>query len=330
MSIRVPLLGITAGDPCGIGPEVVLKALQRQPRLADQAVVFGSYPALRRCADKLGALSLNQINAVGQCKPGHVNILDPKPVELEALPAGQACGAGGDCAFWAARAAIGWALEGDIRAVATAPLSKEALRMAGHKYNGYPGIFGEYAGGGSHALMLWSAELKVIQVTDGLPLRQACDALSTGRIAEVIGLGDKALRKAGFLHPRVAVAGLNPHAGESGFSGEEELTVIAPAVEQARADGADVCGPLPPDTVFLKASRGEYDLVVAQHHDQGQVPFKLLAFDTGVDVTVGLKVTHTSVGHGTAFDIAGQMLAREENMLQAIELALQLSSTHAM
>lgn len=316
---------ITMGDPCGIGPEIILKALRTRPDYLDRCVVFGSEALLRFYNEKFGhGMDIRTISRADQSVEGSLNVVDPNPVALEDITVGRVSTVGGECAFRYVRSAIDAALAGEISSVVTAPLNKEALHLAGHNYAGHTEIFGEFTHGERYAMLLWSDKLKAIHVSTHISLRQACEACTKERVMDVIHLACETLKKAGYAQPRIAVAGLNPHAGEGGIFGDEEIRSIAPAVEECRAEGISVSGPIAPDTVFLRAVKGEFDIVVAQYHDQGHIPLKLLAFDSGVNITVGLDVVRTSVDHGTAFDIAGQGIAREDSLLKAIEIGEKL------
>lgn len=317
--------GITMGDPCGVGPEIILKALRREPEYAGQAILFGSRDVFEHYNERLGCgFTFHTVASAAQCLPGRINIHDPLPVRMEDIPVGRVSTVGGNCAFAAVRAAIGFALRREIGCVVTAPLNKAALHEAGHNFAGHTEIFAHFCSGPSCAMVLWSEKLKTIHVSTHLSLRDACDAVTTARVAEVTRLAHDLLVKTGCPKPRIAVAGLNPHAGENGIFGREELEEIRPAIELCRAEGMDVTGPVPPDTVFLAAANGRYDMVVAMYHDQGHIPLKLLAFDRGVNITVGLDVVRTSVDHGTAFDIAGRLTASEDSLLMAIEIGKKL------
>jgi 4-hydroxythreonine-4-phosphate dehydrogenase (EC 1.1.1.262) len=223
------------------------------------------------------------------------------------------------------KSAIDLALEKMITSVVTAPINKEALHMAGYNYAGHTEIFAQFTHGDSYAMLLWSDRLKVIHASTHISLKKACESISKQRIMDVIHLAHETLRKTGYENPRIAVAGLNPHAGENGLFGDEEIKEITPGILSCQAEGINVTGPIAPDTVFLRAYKGEFDIVVAQYHDQGHIPVKLLAFDSGVNITVGLDVIRTSVDHGTAFDIAGKMIANEGSILKAIEIAKMLN-----
>ncbi len=318
--------GITIGDPCGIGPEITLKALHASLEYQRHALLFGSLCILEYYNKALGyGFAFNTLATIEDWKDGMINVYDPMPhISVEEIKIGNVTATGGDLAFKSVLASIQFALAGDISSVVTAPLNKEAIHLAGHKYAGHTEIFGAYTHGPSYAMLLWSEKLKAIHVSTHVSLRQACDACTKERVLTVIHLADETLRKAGYEKPRIAVAGLNPHAGENGLFGTEELEHILPAVEAAKAEGLDVEGPVAPDTVFLKAMKGVYDVVVAMYHDQGHIPLKMLAFDSGVNITVGLDVIRTSVDHGTAFDIAGKLIASEKSLLEAISLGMKL------
>ena len=318
--------GITVGDPCGIGPEITLKALHASTAYQQQALLFGSRAILEHYNKALGfGFAFNAITTIGDWKEGMINLFDPMPeVKAEDIEIGKVTVLGGELAFQSVLASIEFALRGDISSVVTAPLNKEALHLAGHKFAGHTEIFGAYTHGTSYAMLLWSEKLKAIHVSTHVSLRQACDACTKERVLTVIHLADETLRKAGYARPRIAVAGLNPHAGENGLFGSEEIEHIIPAVEVAKAEGLAVDGPIPPDTVFFKTMNGSYDVVVAMYHDQGHIPLKMLAFDSAVNITVGLDVIRTSVDHGTAFDIAGKLIASEKSLLEAISIGMKL------
>lgn len=319
------LFGITMGDPCGIGAEIILKALKAKPELMEDALVFGSFELLNFYNDKFNMkFNINKIEKLEDFKKNNINVFDPHPISVEDITIGQVITVGGKCAFLYVKSAIGFALGKKITSVVTAPLNKEALHLAGYNYAGHTEIFGEFAHGDSYAMLLWSDKLKAIHVSTHISLREACN-VTKQRIIDVIRLADDTLKKTGYTNPRVAVAGLNPHAGENGLFGDEEIKEITPGIEACKAEGINVTGPIAPDTVFLRAYKGEFDIVVAQYHDQGHIPLKMLAFDSGVNITVGLDVIRTSVDHGTAFDIAGKMIASEESILKAIEIGKMLN-----
>lgn len=317
--------GITLGDPCGIGPEITLKALKKVPEYMGSAILFGSLRVLEYYNSRLGYdFRFQKIETIEDMEEGYVHVYDPNPIELSDITIGKVCAEGGKCAFLSVKAAIDFALRKDITSVVTAPLNKEALHLAGYNYAGHTEIFGEFSHGDSYAMLLWSEKLKCIHVTTHVSLRQACELCKKQRIMDVIHLADETLKKTGYARPRIAVAGLNPHSGENGIFGDEEINEIRPAIEACRAEDIKVDGPVPPDTVFLKAYKGQYDIVVAMYHDQGHIPLKMLAFDDGVNITVGLDVIRTSVDHGTAFDIADQLIAKEDSILEAIKIGKML------
>jgi 4-hydroxythreonine-4-phosphate dehydrogenase len=244
----------------------------------------------------------------------------------EDLPFGVLDARAGDAAFRYLQRATELANAGRVGAIATAPLNKEAMHLAGHKYPGHTEILAELTGTKNYAMMLVTDELKVIHVSTHVSLREAIERVRPERELAVIHLAHDSLRKLGVERPRVAVAGLNPHAGESGLFGTEDAEHIAPAVAAAVEEGIDATGPWPPDTVMMRARRGHFDIVVVQYHDQGHIPVKLMGFDTGVNVTVGLPFFRTSVDHGTAFDIAGTGKAEHASMRAALDLARQLAA----
>jgi 4-hydroxythreonine-4-phosphate dehydrogenase len=316
---------ITMGDPCGIGPEIIIKALMERPNYIDRCIVFGSASMAEHYAKLLHSpFPVHVVPSAGQAALGAINIIDPHPVRVEDVPIGKVSALGGECAFRYVRAAIDSALAKEVTSVVTAPLNKESLHLAGHNYAGHTEIFGEFTHGDNYAMLLWSKQLKVIHVSTHISLRDACTSLTRERVVNVIQLAHDTLKKTGYETPRIAVAGLNPHAGENGLFGDEEIKEIAPAVEICKQRGIQVTGPIAPDTVFLRALKGEFDIVVAQYHDQGHIPLKLLAFDEGVNITVGLDVVRTSVDHGTAFDIAGKLVAKPDSLLYAIEIGEKL------
>jgi 4-phospho-D-threonate 3-dehydrogenase / 4-phospho-D-erythronate 3-dehydrogenase len=319
------LFGITMGDPCGIGPEIILKAFKTKPELIENSIVFGSFELLNYYNEKFEmGYKINKIDKVENFKEGNINVFDPNPIAVEDITVGQVSFVGGKCAFMYVKAAIDFAFEKKITSVVTAPLNKEALHNAGYNYAGHTEIFGEFAHGDSYAMLLWSDRLKAIHASTHVSLKNACE-VTKQRTIDVIRLAHETLRKTGYENPRIAVAGLNPHAGENGIFGDEEIREITPGILVCQAEGINVKGPIAPDTVFLRAYKGEFDVVVAQYHDQGHIPLKLLAFDSGVNITVGLDVIRTSVDHGTAFDIAGKMIASEESILKAIEIGQMLN-----
>ena len=324
-----PLIAVTMGDPAGIGPEIVAKTFADPGfREESRAVVVGD-PAILERAIRLLELPL-RVNAISEPEEA---ALEPDAVDViavgevpEDLPFGELAARAGEAAFRYLERATGLASAGRVGAMATAPLNKEAMYLAGHKYPGHTEILADLTGTKAYAMMLVTDELKVIHVSAHVSLKEAIERVKPERELAVIRLAHDSMRKLGVEKPKVAVAGLNPHAGENGLFGTEDLERIAPAVKRAREEGIEASGPWPPDTVLMRARRGEFDVVVVQYHDQGHIPVKLMGFDTGVNVTVGLPFFRTSVDHGTAFDIAGSGKADHASMQAAIDLARKLSA----
>src|SRR5829696_6803179 len=324
-----PLIAVTMGDPAGIGPEIVARTFA-DPGFGDddRAFVIGEPAILRRAIRLLDLpLVVNEISEPEEAafEPGVADVLAVGRLP-EDLPFGALDARAGDAAFRYLQRATELANAGRVGAIATAPLNKEAMHLAGHKYPGHTEILAQLTGTEDYAMMLVTDELKVIHVSTHVSLREAIERVRPERELAVIHLAHDALRKLGVEEPKVAVAGLNPHAGESGLFGTEDVEQIVPAVAAAVEEGIDATGPWPPDTVFMRARRGDFDIVVVQYHDQGHIPVKLMGFDTGVNVTVGLPFFRTSVDHGTAFDIAGTGKAEHASMRAALDLARQLAA----
>ena len=316
--MKTPPIAITMGDPAGIGSEVIIKALQQasQNGLQGPFVIYGDPEWLA------------QVSRALEADTGLLEVVPCASVP-SSLQIGQNSAGGGDAAFQCVRQAALDAVAGKVRAVVTAPLSKAAMNMAGHAYPGHTEILAHLAGDVPVRMMLANEELRTVLVSIHVPLRQAIDGLSTAGILETIQLTDAFLRRTVTPTPRIAVAGLNPHAGEDGLLGDEEIRIIGPAIVQARALGIDAQGPFPPDTVFMRA-RGlaHFDVVIAMYHDQGLIPVKYLGVEHGVNLTVGLPFVRTSPDHGTAFDIAGQGIADPSSMLAALRMAERLGRPH--
>jgi 4-hydroxythreonine-4-phosphate dehydrogenase len=323
-------VAVTLGDPAGIGPEIIAKTFAEEGfHDENKAFVIGDVGMLQRAVDLLKlSLSVNRISHPEEAlfEPGSVDVLQVGKLP-EDLPFGELDARAGAAAFEYVRRATELALEGSVGAVATAPLNKEAMHMGGYEYPGHTEILAELTGTKDFAMMLQTEELRVIHTSTHVSLREAIDRVSKERVLTVIHLARDALAKIGIEKPKIAVAGLNPHAGENGLFGDEDAERIAPAIAEAREEGIDASGPHPPDTVFARARKGEFDMVVVQYHDQGHIPIKLMGFEGGVNVTVGLPFFRTSVDHGTAFDIAGTGRADHSSMRTAIELAHELASS---
>lgn len=323
-------LAITLGDAAGIGPEIVVK-LHTQG-LDAPCVVYGDAGALRRACAMLG-LSINVIELSTDDpltgyfqKPNCIFVRPTQPALPADLPYGVVDARAGHAAVQALLMAIDDAQAGRVRAIVTAPLNKESMHAAGIDFPGHTEILAERSSTPHVAMMLVNDQLRVILATIHIPLADVSPTLTTALELRTIELADQACRGMGIAAPRVAVAGLNPHAGEQGKFGREDLDIIAPAIAMARAKGIDASGPWPGDTVFMRARKGEFDICVAQYHDQGLIPIKYLGIDEGVNVTVGLPFVRTSVDHGTAFDIAGRGIADPSSLSTAFRLALSLTS----
>jgi len=257
--------------------------------------------------------------------PGVINVLDEPLAEPDALQPGVVQAAAGDLAYRCVKRATELAMAGEVKAIATAPLNKEALHLAGHLYPGHTELLAHLTNSKDYAMVLYTDKLKVIHITTHIALRKFLDTLNQDRVKTVIGIADSFLKRVGFEHPRIAVAGVNPHAGENGLFGDEEIKIVGPAVAAMKAQGLNVTGPCPPDTVFMQCHEGMYDMVVAMYHDQGHIPLKLLGFYDGVNITAGLPFIRTSADHGTAFDIAWTGKAKSESMTVSIQLAMQIT-----
>ncbi len=328
----LPLLGVTLGDPAGIGVEVTLKALARKDyRSQCRLLLIGEACAVEAQAG-FGApgLRVQRVQSPGEARwePGVVPVLDIGVLASPLAP-GRLSPLGGEAAFRALERGIRLSLAGEIAGIVTAPLNKEALHAAGHKFDGHTEILGHFCGKRPTYMLLSSDKLKIVHVSTHCSLRQACERAKRPRILDTIRAIDQHLRHIGFPRRRIAVAGLNPHAGEHGLFGTEEIDEIIPAIAAARAEQIDAQGPVPPDSLYMKAFRGGYDAVVAMYHDQGHIPQKLVAFETAVNVTLGLPMIRTAVDHGTAFDIAGQGVADPTNMVAAIDYALHMAARAA-
>jgi len=318
-SSKAGVIGITMGDPAGVGPEVICKALAAMPEGdRDRVRIFGNRDVLARAAAIVGA-DLDFSAGSNSVRVDHI------PFDGEIPPFGKLDPRAGDASFRYIERAVRAAEAGEIGCIVTAPINKEALNAAGHHYDGHTGMLAALTGAKSSFMLLASERMSVIHVSTHVALRGAIDRAKTKRILETIRAGYAHFRRIGVEAPRIAVAGLNPHCGENGLFGTEDDDEIAPAVASARAEGIDAIGPISADTVFQKAYNGAYDLVVAQYHDQGHIPMKLVAFDTTVNVSLGLAIDRTSVDHGTAFDIAGTGRANHVNMQAAIAYANKLA-----
>ncbi|HIU65004.1 MAG TPA: 4-hydroxythreonine-4-phosphate dehydrogenase PdxA [Candidatus Avacidaminococcus intestinavium] len=321
-------VGITMGDPAGIGPEIALKSIAGYPEFQHNTIIYGSYEVLNYYHHLLKIkLPMVEIKEPKEYQTGKINVISVLPLTMQDFAIGEVSAIAGNAAYRYIEKAIHDALAEKIAIVVTAPLNKEALHKGGHNYDGHTEIFATLTKTEKYTMMLWSEKLSVVHVSTHCALREACNRVKKARVLDCIKLAEGAMQKLGIQKPRIAVAGLNPHSGEAGIFGTEEIEEVTPAIETALAEGIDVEGPVSPDTVFLKAYQGKYDIVVAMYHDQGHIPMKVLAFDSGVNVTLGLPIIRTSVDHGTAFDIAGQGIANEESMYHALSLGLKFLKT---
>ncbi len=323
---KMPVIAITMGEPGGVGPEVIVKALNANAvKRCCAPVVIGNSDVMREAVRLTNVpLKVRSISSLSDMVPsaGTVYVLDIRSrlsVKREApsISAGRAI-------IKYIRKAVELALAGSVDAIVTAPISKESLKLAGHKWPGHTELLAELTDTKDFAMMFSSDRLKVILCTIHIALKDVPGRINKPLVLSTIKLAVKGMRMLGVECPRIAVAGLNPHAGEAGIMGKEEIRSIIPAIEKARLEGMNVSGPYPPDVVFNKLYNGEFDMAVCMYHDQGLIPFKMIAFDTGVNVTVGLPIIRTSPDHGTGFDIAWKNKADPTSMIEAIKLAAKM------
>ncbi|MFP3040778.1 4-hydroxythreonine-4-phosphate dehydrogenase PdxA [Treponema primitia] len=337
-----PILGITMGDPSGIGPEILVKALG-QKNIYDicRPLVVGDAGVIEKAAReavKRQDLVIHPVSSVKEClfTYGSIDVFDLHNVDIDKLKIGKVDIMSGEAAYTSIKRVIELALAKEIDATITNPLNKEALNLAGHHYSGHTEIYADLTGTKDYSMMLADNALRVVHVSTHVSLREACDRVKKDRVLKVIELAHNTCKSLGITQPKIAVSGLNPHAGENGMFGREEIEEIAPAVEAARTKGINAEGPIPPDTVFSKAHGGMYDIVVAMYHDQGHIPLKLLGFQydqksgkwktvNGVNITLGLPIIRSSVDHGTAFGHAWQGTANESSLINAIEYGVTLA-----
>jgi 4-phospho-D-threonate 3-dehydrogenase / 4-phospho-D-erythronate 3-dehydrogenase len=331
---KKPPLLLTMGDPAGVGPEIAVKALCGKAKGAD-IVVVGDAEVMKEAAkvcgvsptfnvvdeSGIGGINTNCINTDG---PPVINIIDIRPPGAARFPRGVSDAACGRAAFLYIIEAIELSLAGKASGVVTGPISKESLKLAGIDYPGHTEIFADKTGTEDYSMVFLLDGVAVAHVTTHVSLRNAIEMIKTDRVLRQIRLLHRSLSGLGISTPKMAVSGLNPHAGENGLFGDEEIKEIVPAIKKAREEGIEAVGPLPPDTVFNRAFKGEFNGVVSMLHDHGFVALKSRDFEHGVNITVGLPIIRTSVGHGTAFDIAWRGQASEESLLSAIGAAKSL------
>jgi 4-hydroxythreonine-4-phosphate dehydrogenase len=322
-------LVISMGDACGIGPEIIARLWQREA--PQDVVVVGDVDVMRRAVAAIGGgLAVAELRGpeeLGRVPPRCLPVLQPAalPADLIDAPLGRVDARAGAAAAVCIDAAVGLIQAGRARGLVTAPIHKEALHAAGSPYPGHTEMLQALAGGGPVRMMLANEELRTVLVTIHCSLRDAIERVTREAVLETLLITDAALKRMGFAAPRIAVAGLNPHAGEGGLFGDEEIQHIAPAIADARAAGLDATGPFAPDTIFMRARRGEFDVVVAMTHDHGLIPVKYLGVEQGVNVTLGLPFVRTSPDHGTAFDIAGRGVADPASLQAALAMARRLA-----
>jgi len=325
-----PIVAVTMGDGAGVGPEVTVAAVVDESILAEcRPVIIGDAARLRAAAKTIGMTV--EIRAIDDVEDAVFDTDTVNVIDLGLLPEDLAWGelspVAGDAAYQYIKVASELAMAGKVQAICTAPLNKEALHAAGHIYPGHTELLASLTKTEEVSMMLSSPKLRVIHVTTHLGLIDAVAKVEPGLVQRTIERGHEALIRAGIPEPKIGVAAINPHAGENGLFGYgEEAEKIAPGIEAARKNGVNAVGPLPADTLFFLAGRGDYDLVVAMYHDQGHGPIKVLGIEAGVNITVGLPVIRTSVDHGTAFDIAGKNIADSRSMVEALHQAAEMAA----
>lgn len=329
------------GDAAGIGPEIIAKALQ-QPEVYEKCrpLVVGDTAVMRRAIEVTGVeMETRSIRKVSEAtfKFRTIDVYDLGYTDLDKVEFGKVSAQAGDAAFHAIRTAIELAMDKEVDGTVTAPINKEALNLAGHHFDGHTEIYAHFTGTSKYAMLLADEFLRVIHVSTHVSLREACDRVKKERIIDVTQLMADACRQFGIKQPRIGIAGLNPHSSDNGLFGWEEEKEIIPAVNELKAKGYDVTGPVPPDTLFAKAKCGQYDGCVAMYHDQGHIPFKVVGFNwdpktgkmesvQGVNITLGLPIIRVSVDHGTAFDVAGKGIASPDALLLSVDYATRMAN----
>ena len=350
MEAELPIVGITMGDPAGNGPEITVKALS-DPVLYERCrpIVVGDAKMIEQAKGFVHhpEIEVHPVSSVGEAffRPGTIDVYHMDLVkDVSAFRIGEVSAEGGMAAFQSVRKVIELAMAGEVDATVTNALNKEAMNLAlapqGMHFDGHTEIYATYTHTKRYAMMLAFHDFRVVHVSTHCSLREACDRVKKDRVLEVIELGNQACLDLGIEHPRIAVAGLNPHCGEHGLFGTEEQTEIGPAIEAAKAEGIDAIGPCPPDSVFSEMHGGWYDMTVCMYHDQGHIPTKVLGFVydrerqqwkavEGVNVTLGLPIIRTSVDHGTGFALAGKGTSNELSLVNAIDYALRMAKGRA-
>lgn len=331
-----PIVGISAGDPAGIGPEITAKALTLPEMFAECRPLVVCDATVMRQIIEVCSLHL-EVNVVedprdGKYIPGMLDVLDMQNIDQKVFQFNRVSTMTGKASYEYVEKVISLALQGKIDATVTGPIHKEALKAGGYDYAGHTEIYAKFTGTKKYSMMLAEGNFRVVHVSTHVSLLEAIARVKKERVKEVVHLANDALRRMGLASPRIAVAGLNPHAGENGLFGREEIEEIIPAISEMQKEGVDVEGPFPPDTIFPKMKGGQYDIVVCMYHDQGHIPTKLLGFEydhsiqqwkglSGVNITLGLPIIRVSVDHGVAFDKGGQCEANPQSMIQAIQYA---------
>ena len=338
---KKPILGITMGDPASIGPEITVKALSNPAIYVKcSPIIIGDAAVMEAAVGIVGKdVKINAVSDVKEAKFefGTIDVYDMKLVDMDKLERGVVSAMAGNAAFQYVKKVIELAMNHEVDATVTNALNKEAMNLAGHHYSGHTEIYAEYTGTKKYTMMLAHENLRVVHVSTHVSLREACGRVKKDRVLEVIRIADQACKELGIKEPKIGVAGLNPHSGENGMFGREEIEEITPAIEAAKGEGIIVDGPVPPDTVFSKARGGWYDIVVAMYHDQGHIPLKVVGFVynqaeqkwdavAGVNITLGLPIIRASVDHGTAFDQAGKGVANELSLINAMDYAIRMSA----
>jgi 4-phospho-D-threonate 3-dehydrogenase / 4-phospho-D-erythronate 3-dehydrogenase len=328
--LELPVLLVTLGDPAGVGPEVTVRGVAEELAKGRVVpVVVGDARVVRRAAEKwTPELVVNSVDSPrdADADVSVINVLDIANCDPEDFEIGEIAAYTGNAAYEYVVRAAELCLSGDAAGIVTAPLNKKAMVMAGHEFDGHTGLLAHLCNVDTQYMILGSPKLRVIHLTTHLSLVDALKRVDTDRIVKCTRAANEHAKQLGFAKPRIAVCGVNPHSGDGGLFGVEEAEEIAPAIEILRAESIDADGPVSPDSAYRIAYEGGYDIVVAMYHDQGHIPMKLAAFETGVNVTVGLPIIRTSVDHGTAFDIAWQGKADHANMVAAIEYAYKLAT----
>jgi len=336
--MKKPIIAITMGDPAGIGAEIIVKALHNEEIYKkSKPIVVGSKSVIEDAIKFIPSnLKVNIIKNMEEMRGefGTIDLLDLDNIRLDEFDYGKVSAKAGKASLEYINRGIDLAMNGQVDAVVTGPIHKESIKGAGSSHAGHTEIFATRTKTKDYAMMLADEHLKVIHVSTHVSLREACDLVKKDRVLTVIQLANQALKNLGVKDPKIAVSGLNPHAGEGGLFGREEIEEIIPAIKQAQKVGINVEGPIPPDTIFSKVIGGQYDIAVVMYHDQGHIPMKVTGFKynrktnkwssmSGVNVTVGLPIIRTSVDHGVAFGKAGEGRANEESMIEAIQMAIQ-------